>query len=43
MFAGARFTPVIGSVLLALRLADVRLTPEVIANLDGASEAIGAK
>jgi N-acetylglucosamine kinase-like BadF-type ATPase len=43
VFAGARFTPVIGSVLLALRLADVKLTASVIANLEEASRAIGAK
>ena len=43
VFAEPRFTPVIGSVLLALRMAGVRLTREVLANLDAASAAIGAK
>jgi N-acetylglucosamine kinase-like BadF-type ATPase len=43
VFAEPRFTPVIGSVLLALKLADVRLTKGVLANLDAASGEIGAK
>jgi len=43
VFAEARFTPVIGSVLLALKLAGVRLTPKVLANLDAASQHVGAK
>ncbi|UCC67821.1 MAG: hypothetical protein JSV79_12005, partial [Armatimonadota bacterium] len=43
VFAGPRFAPVIGSVLLALKLAGVRLTSRVMANLDAASAAVGAK
>jgi len=43
VFAGPRFSPVIGSVLLALKLAGVRLTKPVLANLEAASEEIGAK
>jgi N-acetylglucosamine kinase-like BadF-type ATPase len=43
VFAEARFTPAVGSVLLALKLAGVRVTRKVSANLDAASEAIGAK
>lgn len=42
-FAEPRFAPVIGSVLLALRMAGVKLTREVLANLDAASAAIGSK
>jgi N-acetylglucosamine kinase-like BadF-type ATPase len=43
IFAEPRFTPVIGSALLALKMAGVKLTPEVLANLDAASRAIGSK
>jgi N-acetylglucosamine kinase-like BadF-type ATPase len=42
-FAEPRLTPVIGSALLALKMAGVKLTPEVLANLDAASRAIGSK
>jgi len=43
IFAPPRFTPVIGSVLLALRMAGARITPAVMANLDAASAAVGEK
>lgn len=43
MFVEPRFTPVIGSVLLALKMAGVALARDVLANLDAASAAIGAK
>jgi len=42
-FVEPRFSPVVGSVLLALRMAGLKLTREVLANLDAASAAIGAK
>jgi len=42
-FVEPRFSPVVGSVLLALKMAGVKLTREVVANLDAASAAIGAK
>ncbi len=43
VFAEPRFAPAIGSVLLALKLAGVRLTSKVLANLDAASAQVGAK
>ncbi len=43
VFAEPRYAPVIGSVLLALRLAGVRLTPRISANLLEASAHIGEK
>ena len=43
VFVEPRFTPVIGAVLLALKLADVRLASRVLSNLDAASRAVGAK
>ncbi len=43
VFAEARFTPAVGSVLLALKMANVKLTGGVLSNLDAASEAAGAK
>jgi N-acetylglucosamine kinase-like BadF-type ATPase len=43
VLAPPRFAPVIGSILLALRLAGRRLSPKVLRNLDAASAAIGAK
>jgi N-acetylglucosamine kinase-like BadF-type ATPase len=42
-FAPARFAPVIGSVVLALKMAGVRLTQTVLANLETASDEIGGK
>jgi N-acetylglucosamine kinase-like BadF-type ATPase len=42
-FAAPRLTPVMGSVLLALKLAGVRVTPAVLANLEAGSAQIGAK
>jgi len=43
VFVEPRFTPVIGSVLLALKLAHVRLTGQVLQNLATASDVVGAK
>lgn len=43
VFIEPRFTPVIGAVLLALKLAHVGLAGEVLSNLDAASDAVGAK
>ena len=43
VFAGPRFAPVIASVLLALKLARVRVTKRVLANLEAASAVVGAK
>ncbi|MFB3882551.1 MAG: BadF/BadG/BcrA/BcrD ATPase family protein [Armatimonadota bacterium] len=43
VFADPRFPPVVGSVLLALKMARARLTREVLANLDAASAVIGPK
>ncbi len=43
LFAEPRFAPVIGSALLGLKLAGVRLTAEVLAKLEAASLAVGAK
>ena len=43
VFAEPQYAPVIGSVLLALRLAGVRLTPRISANLLKASALIGEK
>ena len=43
VFAGPRFAPVVGSALLALKLAGVRLRPQVIRNLEEASATVGAK
>jgi N-acetylglucosamine kinase-like BadF-type ATPase len=43
VLVGPRYSPVIGSVLLALKLAGVRLTKRVLANLDAASQQVGAK
>jgi N-acetylglucosamine kinase-like BadF-type ATPase len=43
VFVEPRFTPVIGSVLLALKLAHVRLTGPVLQNLATASDVVGAK
>jgi len=43
VFVEPRFTPAIGSVLLALKLAHVRLTGPVLQNLETASDAVGAK
>ncbi len=42
-FAPARFAPVIGSVVLALKMAGVPLKQAVLANLDTASAEIGSK
>ncbi len=42
-FAPARFAPVIGSVVLALKMAGVPLKQTVLANLDTASAEIGSK
>lgn len=41
--AAARYAPVIGSVLLALKLAGAGITSEVQANLRAASRAVGSK
>ncbi len=43
VFAEPRFAPVIGSVLLALKMARVRLTAAVLARLEAASLEVGAK
>ncbi len=43
VFLEPRFTPVIGSVLLALKMAEVTLAGEVVASLDAASSVIGPK
>ncbi len=43
VFARAHFAPVIGAVLLALRMAEVQVSAEVLTNLKAASAAIGAK
>ena len=43
VFAEQRFPPVIGAVLLALKLAGVRRTGPVLENLESASDAVGAK
>jgi len=43
VFAQPRFSPVIGSVLLALKMTGLRLTQTVLANLEAASVQIGAK
>jgi N-acetylglucosamine kinase-like BadF-type ATPase len=42
-FRRARFAPVIGSVVLALKMAGVRRTQSVLANLETASTAVGSK
>lgn len=42
-FQRARFAPVIGSVVLALKMGGVRLTQTVLANLEAASAEIGGK
>lgn len=42
-FSEARFAPAVGSVLLALKLAGVRITPGLLGNLDAASAAVGPK
>jgi N-acetylglucosamine kinase-like BadF-type ATPase len=43
VFVEPRFSPAIACVLLALRMAGVRLTQGVLANLDAASALVGAK
>jgi N-acetylglucosamine kinase-like BadF-type ATPase len=43
VFAAPHFAPVIGAVLLALRLAEVQVGAEVLTNLKAASAAVGAK
>ncbi len=43
VFASPLFAPVMGSVLLALKLAGVRITRSVLANLKAASEGVGPK
>jgi N-acetylglucosamine kinase-like BadF-type ATPase len=43
IFAEPRYSPVIGSVLLALRMSEVEITPAVSANLLEASSLIGQK
>jgi len=43
VLAEPRFSPAIACVLLALRMARVRLTPGVLANLDAASAIVGVK
>ena len=43
VFTEPRFSPVVACVLLALRMAGVRLTSGVLANLDAASAIMGAK
>jgi N-acetylglucosamine kinase-like BadF-type ATPase len=43
VFAEAQFAPVIGAVLLALRMAEVQVTDEVLTNLKAASASVGAK
>ena len=43
IFADPRLAPAIGSVLLALKLARIRLTPSVLANLEQASRVVGDK
>jgi N-acetylglucosamine kinase-like BadF-type ATPase len=43
VFAEPRFAPVMGSVLLALKLAGACITRQVLANLEAASAAVGAK
>jgi len=43
IFAEPRFPPVIACLLLALKMAGVRLTPGVMANLEAASAMVGAK
>jgi N-acetylglucosamine kinase-like BadF-type ATPase len=42
-FAPGRFAPVVGSVILALKMAGVRLTRATLANLETASAEIGDK
>ena len=43
VFLGPRFAPVIGSALLALKLAGVKMTSRVLGNLDAASQQVGDK
>jgi len=43
LFVEPRLTPVMGSVLLALKMARVRLTKSVVQNLATASDVVGAK
>ncbi len=43
VFAEPRFPPVMAAVLLALKLAEVRITPQVLANLEAGSAVVGAK
>jgi N-acetylglucosamine kinase-like BadF-type ATPase len=43
VFAVPLFSPAVGSVLLALRLAGIRTTRKIMANLEAASQRIGDK
>ncbi len=43
VFAEPRFTPVIGAVFLALKLAGVRPASGLLSNLDAASQVVGVK